>query len=361
MKKILLLLATFFLSGLTAEAQDVIRLKNGNELNGELKSMDRGVLVIETPYSDSDFKIDWSELEYIKTQSVYMISLSKEKMESLVGSMHKKDSIGDRISSTLETDPNNPQRVLINTSYGKKSINLNQIVYLNSFSDSFLSRLSASVDVGFTVTKANNLKQFNVSSLLGYESDKWGANAGLNIVNSVQDDVDRIHRLDANVGFNWYLPKDFFLATSTTFLENDEMDLDLRTTIKAGLGYFFLHTNSLYWKLEGGVAYNNEKYFINSTIDPPIDPNPRISSEGYISTELNLFDIGDFNLFTNIAVYPSITESGRVRTDFKFEAKYDLPYDLYLKAGTTLNYDNQPAGEAKELDYVINTGVGWEL
>ena len=229
----------------------------------------------------------------------------------------------------------------------------------------FISRLSASVDVGFTITKANNLKQFNVSSHLGYEADKWGANAGLNIVNSTQDINDtihsRVHRLDANLGYNWYLPKELFLAISANFLENDEMNLDLRSTVKAGLGYFFLHTNSMYLKIEGGLAYNNEKYFINSSIDPPIDPNPRVSSEGYISTELNLFDIGDLNLFTNLAVYPSITESGRLRSDFKFEAKYDLPYDLYIKAGTTVNYDNQPVSGADEMDYVISSGIGWEL
>lgn len=140
MKKILLLISAYLFIGVSVNAQDVIRLKNGNELNGELKSMDRGVLTIETPYSDSDFKIDWAEIEYLKTESVYMISLSKEKMENIVKNRAKQDSIGDRISSNLESDPNNPQKVLINTPYGRRSINLTQIVYLNSFSDSFISQ-----------------------------------------------------------------------------------------------------------------------------------------------------------------------------------------------------------------------------
>ena len=354
MKKIFLLLTAYIFVGMSVNAQDIIRLKNGNELNGEVKDMEHGVLTIETPYSDSDFKIDWSELEYIKTTSVYMITLSKAKMERL---LVKKDTLEDRISSTLVSDPNNPNKIILNTKNGKHSVDIDQIVYLNSFSDSFISRLSASVDVGFTLTKANNLNQFNMSSMLAYEADKWGASGGLNIVNSVQDSVPRTHRLDANAGFNWYLPKDFYLAVSANFLENDEMNLDLRSTVKAGLGYFILRTNSLYWKFEGGVAYNNEKYFP----DPSIDPNPRNSSEGYIGTEVNLFDIGDLNLLTNIIVFPSLTESGRLRSDFKFEAKYDLPYDLYIKAGTTVNYDNSPAGSADEMDYVINTGIGWEL
>jgi len=361
MKKIILLFSAVLMGVISANAQDVIRLKNGNQLDGELKSMDRGVFVIETPYSDSDFQVDWNEVEYIKTTSKYIISLSKESMSEIKGLVAKNDSLDGRIIGTLETDGGNPDKIVLHTANGNKSVSVNQIVYLNSVNESFISRLSASIDAGYTYTKANNLQQFNISSSLGYEANKWGIKGGLNVVNSIQDSVPRTHRLDANLGFNWYLPKDFYFAVSANFLENDEMNLDLRSTVKSGLGYFILRTNSLYWKFEGGVAYNNEKYFINESIDPPIDPNPRTSAEGYIGTEVNLFDIGDLNLMSNIIVFPSITDSGRLRSDFKFEAKYDLPFDLYVKAGTTVNYDNKPVGDAPEMDYVITTGLGWEL
>ena len=355
MKRILLLL--FIITGFTVNAQDVIKLKNGNELNGEVKSMDRGILTIETDYSDSDFKVEWDQISYLKTGSKYIVSLSKESMKHLKGFVAKNDSLDGRILATLETHPSNSEVLILHTDHGNKNVSMNQIVYLNSVNDSFISRLSAAIDVGFNLTKANNLKQLNVSSTISYEADKWGADGGFNVVDSKQDSVARIHRLDANIGFNWYLPKDFYLAVSANYLENDELQLDLRSTYKAGLGFFILRTNHLYWKVEGGAAFTEELYFP----DPSIDPNPKASGEGYIGTEINLFDIGDLNLMSNIIVYPSITESGRTRSDFKFEAKYDLPFDLYIKAGTTVNYDNQPAVEGSEYDYVINTGLGWEL
>lgn len=31
-------------------------------MTGEIKSMNKGVLVIETDYSDSDFKIEWEKI-----------------------------------------------------------------------------------------------------------------------------------------------------------------------------------------------------------------------------------------------------------------------------------------------------------
>ena len=73
-----------------------------------------------------------------------------------------------------------------------------------------------------------------------------------------------------------------------------------------------------------------------------------------------MFNTGDLSLLTNIVAYPSFTESGRWRTDFKFDAKYDLPLDFYIKMGLTVNYDNQPAPGSPETDYIFHTGFGWE-
>jgi hypothetical protein len=63
----------------------------------------------------------------------------------------------------------------------------------------------------------------------------------------------------------------------------------------------------------------------------------------------------------NSYVFPSLTGSGRIRSDFKFDLKYDLPLDIYFGVGYTLNYDIKPVEGASETDYVFQTSVGWEL
>ena len=101
-----------------------------------------------------------------------------------------------------------------------------------------------------------------------------------------------------------------------------------------------------------GINRNNEDYS---------DDTPENQSwEGYFGTELNLFDIGDLNLFTKIMAYPGITEKGRWRIDGNLNIKYDLPLDFYIKLGGSLNYDNRTPEDASELDYVIQARVGWE-
>ena len=69
-----------------------------------------------------------------------------------------------------------------------------------------------------------------------------------------------------------------------------------------------------------GGAYNNEEFtpVFNPELNRDTLTPSRQSFEAFIGTELNLYDIGDLSLLTNITVYPSVVspeevEDGRVR------------------------------------------------
>ena len=135
-------------------------------------------------------------------------------------------------------------------------------------------------------------------------------------------------------------------------MTDTEQKLDFRLNAQIGMGRFIMRTNHSYWGGSIGVNRNIER-FTNETED-------RNSWEGYVGSELNLYDIGDLSLLTNIIVFPGITERERWRADFTFDIKYDLPLDFYIKLGFTVNYDNRPAEGASDLDYIFQTGLGWE-
>lgn len=204
---------------------------------------------------------------------------------------------------------------------------------------------------------------------MAYWADRWSSEFYLNTLLTTQDDVADIQRNDAGLGFRYFLPADWNLSADLDLLSNTEQSLDLRTTAKIGVGNFVKHTNTLYGNISAEFAYNNEAFTpVFNHDDETYSTAPgRNSIEGYIGTELNLYDIGDLNLLTNLMIYPTIipnpnVESGRVRTDFRFDAKYDDIFikDFYIRAGFTLNYDNRPVEEGKEVDYIFTTGFGWE-
>lgn len=341
---------------ISANAQrDSLILKNKDLIIGEIKSMDKGVLTMETDYSDSDFKISWNGIDQLFSNTKYLITLSNGKRYN--GSIR---SSGDGF---IEIDTYDPE-YLINRRKrknegtediggGKAKVSIEEIVYLNALDDGFWSRLSANIDLGWSLTRANDLRQFNIRSGLGYLADRWKLNGTYNSLKSTQNEVDDVKRTDADISYNFFLPKDWYLLYNITFLSNTEQLIKLRTGNKVGIGNYLIHTNKTHLSFQTGVNLNNEHYF---------DDTPsRNSGEIFIGSELNMYDIGDLSFYNQVITYPSFSEAKRFRTDFRLDVKYEFFSDFYVKLGTTINYDNRPIEGATKLDYILQTTVGWSL
>ena len=337
-KKNLFFIMLFSLAKIVYAVNDTLVVSNSDVLVGEIKSMERGVLVMETDYSDSDFKIEWDNVTKFYSNRNFIVTLSE----------------GERYYGKINSDPTDDKKVVIIEAGIEHQANLVDVVYLDAVKKDFISRLSASIDLGFSFTKANNLRQFSTRTYLGYLTEDWSTDVSFDAVRSAQDDVDETKRTDASVGIRYFLLADWFLFASADFLQNDEQKLKLRSTPSVGIGNYFIHSNSLYFGGSIGAAWTNEEFNDSAQTH-------RSSAEGVVGLELNMFNMGDLSLLTNLTVYPSFTESGRVRADFKFDLKYDLPLDFYIRLGYTLNYDNKPVEGATESDYVLQTSFGWEL
>ena len=334
---VVVLIILGFTSQIYAQTDSLI-LKNGDVIVGEVKSMDRGVLQIETDYSDSDFKIEWDQVEEFYSPRIYLITLSN----------------GSRANEPINSNPDQPDQIIIGGEGSDRTTGIMDLVYINPLDQTFFSRLSAAVSIGYNFTKANNLNQLSSRISLGYMADYWALNGSLDIVKSSQDDADDINRTDGLITFRYFLKNDWYVIGRGDFLSNDEQKLKLRSAFSAGFGKFLVHTNRVHLGLSGGGVWNNETF-----TDEALEN--RDSQEAFVTGQLDVFDIGDLNLFTGISVYPSLSESGRVRSDFKFDLKYDLPLDFFINIGFTLNYDNQPVEGAAESDYVLQTTFGWDL
>ncbi len=322
-------------SYLTAQT-DTLITTNGETITGEIKQMDRGVLTIETDYSDSDFKIEWEKISTIHSRNTFIISITDGAR--LVGELY-----GNNDAFKIETQ---------DAIYVKDA---RSIVAIEPLNDTFLGRLSASFGVGLNLTKDSNLRQFNMRSSLGYFAQNWKADASFDVVYSEQDSVAQTKRINGNVSYNYFLGYDWFISVAADFLQSDEQKLKLRSTPKIGFGNYIIHTNSVYLSIGGGVSGNFEQ----STDQTQEDRN---SSELYFSAELNMFDFGDLSLLANTMAYKNLNEGDRVRNDFKADLKYDLlGSDFYIKLGYSLNYDSQPIEGAETTDYVIQTTFGWDL
>jgi hypothetical protein len=338
MKKILFLQILLLLGILEAFCQkDSLIFTNGNYIVGSVKTMNKNVLTVETDYSKSDFTIEWSGIKEIYTKTLFLITVTD----------------GSRYNGQLKSSGTGKVLILAEKIPQPIEVGLQDIVILDDVNKGFWSQIYASADLGLDMTKANDFRQISMRSNIGYIAKRWQLDGTFNTLSSAQQNAEDIKRSDGGITFKYFLPHDWYPMASLEFLSNTELKIELRTTNKLGIGKYVIHNNKSYWGFSLGANHNAENYS-----DPEI-PN-RESWEGFLGTELNLFNMGDLSMLTQLVAYPSFTESNRWRTDFNIDTKYDLPLDFYIKLGYTLNFDNRPAEGSPQSDYVLHAGFGWE-
>ncbi len=336
--KLSLFLSLLFIVPSAFSQNDTIITFDNQVLVGEVKEMNRGVITLETSYSDSDFEIEYLKIKELISERTFRFNLTN----------------GDRLFGTISVDTTTKQLRIFDPDVGFVLIQPKDLVYLKQIDDgNVFDILNLALDIGYSFTKSNNLHQFNSTVHGNYYRKKWGLSGSLNIIQNIQDDVEPTKRSTAEMELKLFHKNDFFSSLNADYFSNNEQQIDLRSTYNISIGKYFIHTNKVYFNSSIGLAYTFENF--SDTI------TDKQSLEGKFKVEYNMFDMGDLNMFTSISVFPSITEQGRVRAILKFTLKYDLPRDFYLKTSYDNNYDNMPAEGASNDDYVITFGIGWEL
>jgi len=332
-----LLINLLFLVNLVSAQNDTIISKDGAIIIGELKDMTKGVLTIETSYSDSDFKIEWNEISAISTERTYRIILNN----------------GQRYFGTMHGDINNGISIQDDL-YGVILVKHDEIVYIKHIDvGGILDIMTVNLDIGYSYTKSNNFHQLNGALYADYNTNIWGFSLNATTIQSIQDDVSPTKRSTLDLGMKKFLRKSLYGGINTDFFSNNEQKLDLRSNYKLLIGNYFYRSNRQFLNSNIGISYTFENYA--DTIED------RTSIEGSVTIEYNAFDLGDLNFYSIITLYPSITDAGRLRSEIKSNLKYDLPRDFYIKLSLDYKYDTKPVAGTLPDDFVFTAGVGWEL
>jgi hypothetical protein len=333
-----ILFITLNLSAQLLLAEDVVILKNGDRITGKVKKLNNGDLEISPPYGENLFIIAWNEVERIESKSYFIA----------------QTSAGDYVTGSVRTDPEDSNQVLVEGKADTLPVAHAELVYLKPVDEGFWGRLNASVDFGVSLTKADDTKQMNTRATVGYLTEHWSASGQLDALRNIRRDTDTTRRTEVGGDYRYFFSGKWFSLGTANFLQSNELQLDLRSTVGGGVGNYLVRNNRWLFSALGGIAWTNE----NFVDDDPALTNKN-SGEGFAGVELDAFDIGSVNILSSFKVIPSITEFGRIRMDFRTDFQWKLVKDLFFRAGVTNNYDSSPPGDAPSNDYVFSTSVGW--
>jgi len=342
MKEALLIISILFICQIGKAGttnQDTVMMTNGHLIIGEIKIFENGVLKMETDYSDNDFEIEWKNVKGIRSNTEFIITLSNNL----------------RTLGTLASDPYDENYFIIYPENGSKMFALRtDIIFLKSLESGFWDRISANIDGGVSITKASNTTQVSLSGKVSYLYKIISSDIYVDWLKNIVQDTIRTDR--SNYGTNWrvFFTKNYFVLGASDFFSSDEQNLELRTTLKLGLGRYLVRKDNYYFSAALGADSNHEIFKTE-------DLGNNQSGEVFGELEFNAFAIKNLDFTTKIEYYQGVSDRGRNRVNYSLDIKWDLPKDFYIGAGLTMNYDNQPSQGASSLDYVINNSIGWKF
>lgn len=320
------------------EKIDVITMDNGDRITGEIKSLKQGVLTLSTDNLGT-LSIEWSHVARVDTSYVFQLEMANGAI--LLGSL---GGAGDEPALQVGGSEGQVAR-------------MSDIVRLTPIEERLLNRFEGSISAGISYSKGSDSRQTNLAFDATYYDDRYQANLSLSSIAtddgseddaSVRDDLAFTYRrLRAN---RWYT------AGLAEAQRNDELGLDLRVSLGGGIGRFLRQSQRTVLALTGGLLVSRE--WIAGSADT------QSTLEGYMQVGYDYFvyDSPKVNLSSDLTLYPSITEWGRVRSDLDITLKWELVSDLSWTLQFYGSYDNEPqAADGSTSDYGFVTGLGYSF
>ena len=324
-----------------APKTDVVVLANGDRITGEIKGLEHGQLRLSTDNMGTIY-IEWDKIARVRTQQYLLLERSD-------GVRYYGQLVAGEQDGRLQVyrgDPASPP----------ENVAMAAVVRAQPIEGGdFIDRLDGYVSAGLDFTKASNQSSFDFAGGLSSRTRvrEWSLDGSANVTNDSAGETSERYEL----GGSWRQfrqPRDFYLAFGG-LERNTELDLNLRTLAGAGYGRYFVQTNLAEWMGGLGLAYSHENYAGGETFD---------SLEAALVTSFSIFryDFPETDIGGSLALLPSLTQSGRYRTEADLRAKYEFVDDLYFELKFYGSYDSQPPSEDTEKsDYGVVTSLGYSF
>lgn len=333
------------------EKTDVVVLGNGDRITGEIKSLERGRLV----YSTDDMgtiRIEWDKI--VRVESTQLFDIETEGFRRFYGSFSPASSDGT---------------VAISTGDASFTLDIERVVRITPLRSSFWRRLKATLDAGYSFTSANDQQQFTLGSEFSYRTERYLRRLTLSTFFSDREDEASTSRSLAGFDYTRFLksqPRNY-LSGLASWEQNDELGLDSRLTVGAGMGRHAIQSNKMLLGLMGGLMVSRESF--TGTIDDETrfvegenDATDDYNLDALLSMNLSVvrWDDPELDFTTDLFIFPGLTSWGRWRGRLDARLRYEIFSDFFVGLSGFVDYDNEPPVEGVEnYDFSASFTVGW--
>ncbi len=313
---------------------DLVVLKNGDRLHGEIKELRFARLELTTSATGTIF-VEWDKVAALVSPEFFEV----------------ETSVGSRYYGSLASGEAGALHVELEGQATPLSLAL--VVRIRRLKSSFWDRLDGAISLGASYTKSSAIGQGSLSVDVATRRPRFEASTSFDTTITLQGDEPAQTRAVLAVSYVRILPHRYYLPVTLKFEQNTNLGLDLRSSLSGGLGRWFVQSNRSLLGAGGGLLLNREN---------PADGDTTDNVEAYLgaSYEYFTYDTPKTSISTSFVVYPSLSVSGRYRTELDVNLKREIVKDFTIGLTAYDSYDSKPpAGGTSKNDFGISLTVGW--
>jgi hypothetical protein len=326
---------------LARESTDVIIMKNGDHLTGEIKGLSQGVLYISMQYILGTSDVQWSKVDHIESKQLFLVKT-------------ENGSVYSGTLSTAEAIKGRPVTIEVVEPVGMP-IELEQrtVVMMDPTSEHFWQRFNGQIDTGLTYAKGNQSTQYNLSSEVSYPRERWQASATYNSTLSTSTGVTATTRNQIGLAGEHLLRRsNWFYAGVVGLLQSSVQDINLQSSVGGGIGRYLANSNQAKIYVLGGLGFQRTQYSPTVGVS-----NPQDVSTVLVGAGARLYQFNKTTLEVKATVYPAISAPGRVYSNLNASYYIKLSGSLSWNVSFYGSWDNQPPPTFTGSDYGMSSGL----
>jgi len=315
---------------------DVVVLRNGDRLTGEVQQLERGRLRLKTDDLGT-VEIEWDKVVSVTADAPFDLD----------------DVQGSRYMGSLA--PGSPGQLRISWGDAEQTVEILSIVRIRRLYTSFWSRLNGSIDAGASYTSASELFTLDLSGTIGVERPGFGIDVDAAATVNTQPDVEDTRRASLSFAYQRRFTNRWVALAQGQLEQNRELGFDLRGSVAAGGGRFVVldARNRLLTGL--GFSLNRER-------PTEGESTTNVEAVAVIAYDRFSHDYPKVDVTVTASGFASLNDAGRYRFELDAQLKRELVRDFYATLRGYESYDSRPATEGAERnDYGVTFAIGWSF
>lgn len=323
---------------IAADKTDVLMFLNGDRLTGEVKSLERGRLRFNTDATGT-ISIEWDDVASL---------LSKQNIQV------ETDS-GDRYLGILSATTEG-KRIVVETASGPVGIDNEHVVLMAPIEEKGIDRLDGEITAGYNFAKASSVKQVQFGLDMDFRTETRILGLKADVLTADSEDSEASQRESLDLNYTRLRANRWVTGAVIRLNSNDELGLNLRTSVGAAGGRILRRTNNMDLTLTGGLQLSRENVVGDTSDEDTWEAFAALTWDWF------RYDTPELDFSTNLQVFPNLTDSGRVRGELDVTVKWEIVEDLFWKISFYDSYDSDPVVlDAEKNDYGIVTSLGYEF